>query len=64
MGAGMDYELHFVLLCPCGIELTGDTEEHIVTVATDHLRSEHPDIADHYEREHILLMARRAVKPQ
>ena len=39
------------------LTLTGDTEDEIVEVAFAHLREQHPDMADDYEREHILFMA-------
>lgn len=55
-------ELHWVLSCPCGATLTGDTEDEIVDVSFAHLREQHPKMADEYEREHILFMARRLVK--
>ena len=48
-------ELHWVLRCPCGETLTGDTEDDIVDVSLAHLRAEHPQME--YEREHILFMA-------
>ena len=51
-----------MLDCPCGTVLTGDTEDDIVEVSFAHLRAEHPDKAEEYEREHILFMARRLVK--
>jgi hypothetical protein len=57
-----DIEFHYVLDCPCGTTLNGDTEDEIVEVAFAHLRAEHPDMADQYEREHVLFMARRLVK--
>ena len=60
--APKDLEFYYVLDCPCGSALTGDTEDQIVEVAFEHLRSQHPDMADHYEREHVLFMARRLVK--
>lgn len=47
----------WVLDCPCGERLRGDSEDSIVEVATAHLAGRHPDMADHYEREHILFMA-------
>ncbi|MFP3907425.1 MAG: hypothetical protein ACLFWR_10380 [Acidimicrobiales bacterium] len=50
-------EYHFVLRCPCGESLTGDTEDELVEVSFAHLRAQHPDLADSYEREHILFMA-------
>ncbi len=57
-------QFHYVLDCPCGERLTGDTEDDIVDVSLAHLRREHPDKADGYEREHILFMARRLVKKE
>jgi hypothetical protein len=58
-----DLQFHYVLTCPCGERLTGDTEDDIVEVAFAHLREKHPDMADNYERDHILFMAQRLVKP-
>jgi hypothetical protein len=52
-------EFHFVLNCPCGTALSGETEDEIVDVAFAHLSERHPDLADEYEREHILFMAVR-----
>jgi hypothetical protein len=52
-------EFHFVLNCPCGTVLAGPTEDEIVGVAFAHLLERHPDLADQYEREHILFMSVR-----
>ncbi len=52
-----DYEMHYVLHCPCGTTLRGDTEDDIVDVSVAHLAEKHPDMADAYERDHILFMA-------
>ena len=41
---------------------TRAAEDDIVQVAFAHLRETHPDLADDYEREHILVMARRVVR--
>jgi hypothetical protein len=57
-----ELEFHYVLDCPCGAVLTGDTEDDIVEVSFAHLRAQHPAKAGEYEREHILFMARRLVK--
>ena len=57
-----ELEFHYVLNCPCGEVLTGLTEDDIVDVSLAHLREAHPDMADTYEREHVLFMARRVVK--
>jgi predicted small metal-binding protein len=53
---------HYVVDCPCGTTLTGDTEDEIVEATFAHLREAHPDRADEYERDHVLFMARRLVK--
>lgn len=52
----------YVLDCPCGARLDGDTEDDIVETSFAHLRERHPDMADEYEREHILFMARKVVR--
>ncbi len=48
---------HYVLRCPCGESLTGDTEDDIVKTSFARLQAEHPDLGETYEREHILFMA-------
>jgi hypothetical protein len=50
-------DLHYLLRCPCGAALQGDTEDDIVEVGFAHLREQHPEMANDYEREHILFMA-------
>ena len=55
-------EYHHRLVCPCGTPLTGDTEDELVEVAFAHLREQHPDMANDYEREHILFMAIKVPK--
>ena len=50
-------EYVYVLQCPCGASLRGATEDEIVDVSFAHLRDKHPDMANEYEREHILFMA-------
>lgn len=57
-----DPTFHYVLNCPCGTTLTGLSEDEIVQVAFAHLRDAHPEMADEYEREHVLAMARRLVR--
>jgi hypothetical protein len=61
-GSG-ELRFHYVLQCPCGATLTGDTEDDIVEVAFAHLREQHPDLANEYSREHVLFMAQRLVRP-
>jgi hypothetical protein len=60
MTEGRRYE--WVLNCPCGESLTGASEDEIVDVSFAHLREKHPDMADDYEREHILFMATKYVR--
>jgi hypothetical protein len=62
-GAPRDLQFHHVLTCPCGDTLTGATEDEIVEVACSHLRGKHPEMAGDYERDHILAMAQRLVRP-
>ena len=49
----------YVLDCPCGLTLEGESEDDIVERAFAHLGEAHPTMADTYERHHILFMARR-----
>ena len=58
-----ELQFHYVLSCPCGETLTADSEDEIVQVSFAHLGDKHPEMADKYEREHILAAARRLVKP-
>jgi hypothetical protein len=61
-GSAGGYELEYVLGCPCGERLTGDTEDKLVETVFAHLRARHPERADEYKREHVLIMAQRLVK--
>lgn len=49
----------YLLDCPCGLTLEGTTEDEIVERSFAHLREVHPEMADGYERHHVLFMARR-----
>lgn len=55
-------EYYWLLRCPCGAALEGSTEDEIVEVAFAHLRERHPEMANAYEREHVLFMAQRFVR--
>jgi len=55
--AGSEPQFQYVLHCPCGESLRGDSEDEIVETSFVHLREKHPDMANDYEREHILFMA-------
>jgi hypothetical protein len=52
-----------VLTCPCGETVTGDTEEDVVAAANGHLEAKHPELAGKYDRDQILSMAQRLVRP-
>jgi len=56
-GPEPDHVFEWVLHCPCGTRLSGASEDEIVEVAFAHLGEFHPDMADSYEREHVLFMA-------
>ncbi|MDO8212587.1 hypothetical protein [Conexibacter sp. CPCC 206217] len=43
--------------CPCGERLVGRDEDELVERAYEHLRADHPQLADEYTRDHILAMA-------
>ena len=60
--APTDRQYEWVLFCPCGTRLAAPSEDEIVEVSFAHLREAHPDMADEYEREHILFMAQKFVK--
>ena len=55
-------EYYWLLRCPCGTSLEGSSEDDIVEKSFEHLREKHPDMADEYEREHILFMAQKFVR--
>jgi len=62
VSTGGELTFYYVLDCPCGTTLTGLSEDEIVQVAFAHLREVHPEMADDYERAHVLAMARRLVQ--
>ncbi|MCW2982720.1 MAG: hypothetical protein JWR63_290 [Conexibacter sp.] len=45
------------LTCPCGAYIRGDDEDDLVQKAMQHLRDEHPELADEYGRDEILFIA-------
>ena len=45
------------LPCPCGQIIRGKDEDSLVENAFEHLRENHAEMAERYEREHILFMA-------
>ena len=45
------------LICPCGEYIQGEDEDDLVEKAKQHLRDKHPELADDYDRDHILFLA-------
>jgi predicted small metal-binding protein len=46
-----------VVTCPCGEQISGETDDEIVEAVNQHLQESHPDLAGKYSREQILSMA-------
>jgi hypothetical protein len=46
------------LECPCGEVIRGVDEDDLVEKAQAHLAAAHPELAEIYQREHILFIAR------
>jgi predicted small metal-binding protein len=45
------------LICPCGEYVQGKDEDDLVEKVKQHLRDKHPELADDYDRDHILFLA-------
>ncbi len=45
------------MTCPCGEQLTGETDEQFVANVQQHLSSAHPEMAGAYTDEQILSRA-------
>ena len=43
--------------CPCGQEITGQTDEEFVAAVNEHLATAHPEMAGKYTAEQILSRA-------
>jgi predicted small metal-binding protein len=41
------------ITCECGVVVRGDTEDEVVARTFDHLRSDHPQLADRLTRAEI-----------
>ncbi|HXH87885.1 MAG TPA: DUF1059 domain-containing protein [Gaiellaceae bacterium] len=46
-----------VVHCPCGKDVSGETEDELVTAVEKHVESDHPDMVGQYSREQIIGMA-------
>jgi predicted small metal-binding protein len=42
--------------CECGYVVRGDTENEVVDLTVDHLRSDHPRMADQVTRDEIVAL--------
>ena len=43
--------------CPCGQQVTGETDDEFVANVNEHLNSAHPEMAGKYDPEQILSRA-------
>jgi hypothetical protein len=43
--------------CPCGQQITGETDEQFVANVQDHINENHPELAGKYTDEQILARA-------
>jgi hypothetical protein len=46
--------------CPCGEQITGETDEEFIAAVNEHLSSAHPEMAGKYTDEQILSRAQEA----
>ena len=46
-----------VVHCPCGTDVSGDTDDALVENVQAHIASDHPEQAGNYSSEQILEMA-------
>jgi hypothetical protein len=48
------------MMCPCGQQVTGETDDAFVAAVEKHLATAHPEMAGKYTREQILSRATEA----
>ncbi len=46
-----------VVHCPCGKDVSGETDDELVQNVEGHIKEDHPDLVGKYSREDILSMA-------
>jgi len=46
-----------VVHCPCGTDVSGETDDELVAAVEAHVQSDHPDMVGQMSREQILGMA-------
>jgi len=44
------------ITCECGHIVRGDSEDEVVDLTLDHLRSDHPQLADQVSRDEIVVL--------
>jgi hypothetical protein len=49
-----------VMSCPCGEQITAETDDEFVAAVNAHLDSAHPEMAGKYTEEQILSRAQEA----
>jgi predicted small metal-binding protein len=47
----------YVINCECGYTARGETEDELVADAKQHIRDQHPEMAEEMTRERILALA-------
>jgi predicted small metal-binding protein len=47
----------YVINCECGYVARGETEDDLVADAEQHIKDQHPEMADQMGREEILALA-------
>jgi hypothetical protein len=46
-----------VVHCPCGKDVSGESDDDLVAAVEQHIESDHPDLVGKYSREQIVAMA-------
>jgi predicted small metal-binding protein len=46
-----------VVHCPCGTDVSGETDEELVAAVEQHVQEKHPDMVGQMDRGQILEMA-------
>ncbi len=49
--------MSLVVHCPCGTDVSGESEDELVSAVESHIESDHPDKVGSMGREQILEMA-------
>jgi predicted small metal-binding protein len=44
------------ITCECGVVVRGETEDEVVHLTLDHLRSDHPDLSGRVTRDEIVAL--------